>query len=136
MSKNRFENEGDGLYTLRDVPIFEMHENRGFECNEEWMKGAIANFNSQKAAGYRPVVIIGHNVKGQEKENQGFVDNLKLKGQKLYADITRVSKSLKEKILSNAYPSRSVEARQVGPFLSRSGAFPQQSDTCVAIMHI
>jgi hypothetical protein len=53
--------------------------------------------------------VIGHNVKGQEKEAVGFLDNLKYDNQMLYADMTRVPAPVKEKICYNGYPSRSVE---------------------------
>ena len=111
--------EPDGLgYTIKDVPIFETHNNRGFECDEQWLAEAIRNFEAMKKIGYRPVVIVGHNQKGVEKESSGFLDNLKIKeavnyaGEKvkqLYADLVRIPKELKEKIVRNAYPGRSVE---------------------------
>ncbi len=105
----KIEHEGDGFYTIKHVPIFEFHNNRGFECDEAWMRETIQNFEQGKATGYRPSIIIGHNVKGVEKESYGFLDNFILKGKQLYADLVRVPKSLKEKIIQNAYPNRSVE---------------------------
>lgn len=111
--------EADGLgYTIKDVPIFETHSNRGFDCNDQWLTEATQNFETMKKIGYRPVVIIGHNQKGVEKESNGFLDNLRVKeavnyaGEKvkqLYADLVRIPKELKEKIVKNAYPGRSVE---------------------------
>lgn len=110
LSKYKIEREDDGTYTIKDVPIFETHDNRGFDCNEKWLADAIGNFEKERANGHRPVVILGHNVKGaEEKKAKGFLDNLRLKGKKLYADITKVTKALKEDIVQNAYPSRSVE---------------------------
>ena len=114
MPRYNIENDGDGFYTIRDVPIFQEHTNRGFECNNGWLQSAVQNFSNQKASGYRPPIIIGHNVKGTEKEAVGFLDNLAIKGKQLYADLTRVPKVLKEKIVQNAYPSRSVEVLPQG----------------------
>lgn len=105
----RIVSEGDGFYTIKDVPIFETHDTRGFACNDEWMRGAIQNFEADRANGHRPAIIIGHNVKGVEKESYGFLDNFKLKGKRLYADLARIPREIKEKIVRNAYPSRSVE---------------------------
>ena len=109
MAKFKIVAEGDGFYTIKDVPVFEMHTDRGFPCDVAWMKTAITNHNHYKQQGYRPTIIIGHNVKGQEKESVGFLDTLVLKGKRLYADLVRVPKEIKEKIVRNSYPSRSVE---------------------------
>lgn len=109
MSTFKIEHEGDGFYTIRDVPIFEMHNDRGFPCDETWMANAIENHQKYKKEGWRPTIILGHNIKGQEKEAIGFLDNLVLKGKRLYADLTRIPRMVKEKIIQNAYPSRSVE---------------------------
>ncbi len=107
--KFKVEREDDNFYTVRDLPIFECHDTRGFDCNEQWMRDTIDNFKRDKENGHRPTVIVGHNVKGVEKEAVGFLDNLVLKGKRLYADLTRVPKELKEKLQRNAYPGRSVE---------------------------
>jgi len=109
MAKFKIVAEGDGFYTIKDVPVFEMHTDRGFPCDVAWMKTAIANHNHYKQQGYRPTIIIGHNVKGQEKESVGFLDTLVLKGKRLFADLVRVPREIKEKIVRNSYPSRSVE---------------------------
>ena len=109
MAKFKIINEGDGFYTIADVPVFEMHTDRGFPCDAAWMTKAIKNHATYKNSGYLPTIIIGHNVAGQEKESQGFLDKLVLKGKRLYANLTRVPRALKEKIVLNAYPNRSVE---------------------------
>jgi len=109
MAQFKVVSEGDGFYTVKNVPVFEMHTDRGFPCDQTWMKEAIAHHQTYKEQGYRPTIIIGHNVPGQEKEAVGFMDGLVLKGRRLYADLVRVPKAIKEKIVRNAYPSRSVE---------------------------
>ena len=109
MARFKIESDGD-YYTIRDVPIFEEHDNRGFACDTNWMRDAIKNFEQQAAEDHRPIVMVGHNRGGvEEKEAIGFLDNLALKGKRLYADIVRVPKYIKEKIVQNAYPNRSVE---------------------------
>ena len=62
MSKFKIINEGDGFYTVKDVPVFEMHTDRGFPCDQAWMNAAIANHETFKLNGYRPTIIIGHNI--------------------------------------------------------------------------
>ncbi len=101
--------EGDGFYTVKDVPIFQCHDNRGFNCDEEWMRECVQNFTHDRECGHRPAIIVGHNVKGVEKECKGFLDNFRLKGKRLYADLVRIPRDLKERIVQNAFPSRSCE---------------------------
>lgn len=101
--------ENENFYTIKNVPIFEMHNDRGFPCDQNWMTEAINNHLKYKSQGHRPPIIIGHNTPGNEKEAIGFLDNLVLRGKQLYADLVRIPKQWKEKIVTNAYPSRSVE---------------------------
>jgi len=112
LSNYKFEDMGDGFYAVRNLPIFETHNDpERFKCDEAWMKKAIQVFQQMKESGYRPGVIIGHNKKYQteEKPVRGFLDNMKLLGSRLYADIVRIPKWLKEQLEQNAYPNRSVE---------------------------
>ncbi len=102
--------EGSDFYTVQGVPIFQMHTDRGFPCDESWMTTAVQNHALLRAGGYRPTIVIGHNRKGGvEKESVGFLDNLVVKGKLLYADLVRIPKAIKEKIVKNAFPNRSVE---------------------------
>ena len=102
--------EGSDFYTVKEVPIFQMHTDRGFPCDASWMSSAVQNYALRKAGGYRPTIVIGHNRKGGvEKESVGFLDNLVVKGKLLYADLVRIPKAIKEKIIKNAFPNRSVE---------------------------
>jgi hypothetical protein len=102
--------EGDGFYSVKEVPVFEEHSDRGFPCDTRWMQNAIKNHQHYKQNGWRPPIIIGHNIRGgQEKEAVGFLDNLVQKGRRLYADLVRIPREIKEKIIHNAFPSRSVE---------------------------
>ena len=110
MARYKIIDEGNDFYTVKGVPIFQLHTNRGFDCNTDWMTGAIANHTKFKADDYRPTIILGHNKKnGVEKESVGYLDNLVLKGKRLYADLVRIPKEIKDKIVQNKYPSRSVE---------------------------
>jgi hypothetical protein len=101
--------EGD-FFTVKELPIFQTHDDRGFTCDENWMRGAIENHTQYKKRDWRPPIIIGHNQKGgPEKEAVGFLDNLVLKGKQLYADLVRVPGEVIAKFRRNAYPNRSVE---------------------------
>ncbi len=102
--------EGSDFYTVQGVPIFQTHTDRGFPCDVSWMNSAVQNHALLKAGGYRPTIVVGHNRKGGvEKESVGFLDNLVIKGKLLYADLVRIPKAIKEKIVKNAFPNRSVE---------------------------
>jgi len=104
--------DGGYFFTIKEVPIFKTHTDRGYICDDQWMRDAIRNHQKDKENDWLPVVIIGHNRKHLgEKEAIGFVDNLKYDEKKgiLYADLVHIPAEYKEKILKNAYPSRSVE---------------------------
>jgi len=99
------------FFSIKDVPIFEIHDTRGFSCDQNWMNEAISNHDAKKADGFRPMVIVGHNRKGapDEKTAVGFIDNLQIKGKRLFADLVRMPATVIEKIRTNQYPNRSVE---------------------------
>lgn len=101
--------EDAGFFTIKDVPIFMQHSDRGFPCDDTWMKTAIENHQKYAQDGWRPPIIIGHNRPGVEKEAYGFLDGLKIKGKLLYADLVRIPRAIARKIKQNAWPSRSVE---------------------------
>jgi hypothetical protein len=109
------EPDGKGFFKILNVPIFQQHTNRGFDCNDEWMQDAITDFTARRAQGYRPVIVVGHNDRNTkqklkvEKKAYGFLDNLRQKGQLLYADMVKIPAKLMAAIKSNHYPNRSVE---------------------------
>jgi hypothetical protein len=104
--------EDRGKYTIRDVPIFQVHDTR-FNCDQQWLVDAINNHNRHKERGWLPPIILGHNLRGpakkEEKRAVGFFDNLRLIGNEVYADLIRIPKWLLDQIRDNAYPSRSCE---------------------------
>jgi len=103
------EDEKGEFFTVKEIPVFEMHTDRGFACDAAWMADAIKNHEHYASQDWRPPIIVGHNTKGAEKESVGFLDNLRLKGARLYADMVRVPKEIVQKFKRNAWPSRSVE---------------------------
>jgi len=97
-------------YTLRNVPIFKTHDDRGFNCDEKWLDEAIENHNLRKAKGYLPSVFVGHTSKnGEEKEAIGFLDTLYRKGKIIYANIAKIPETIAQKFKANAFPNRSCE---------------------------
>jgi len=103
------EDEKGEFFTIKEIPVFEMHTDRGFACDAAWMADAIKSHEHYASQDWRPPIIIGHNIKGAEKESVGFLDNLRLKGARLYADMVRVPREIVRKFKRNAWPSRSVE---------------------------
>lgn len=100
----------DDTVTIHDVDIFKTHNDRGFDCNEQWMDDAVNNHEKFKSEGFRPAVIVGHNRKGEpEKPVEGIIDKLRRFGKKLFADLKVPIKFFKEMIASGKLPNRSVE---------------------------
>ena len=98
----------DGSFNVLEVPIFKLGKHRGFDYNKEWFEKAKANHIEGLKEGYLPSAIVGHDGT-EEKESVGFLDNLKLKGQNILADITKISPEFFEKIKKRAFPHRSIE---------------------------
>lgn len=96
--------------TIRNVDIMELEEDaKGINMNRDWANEVIATHETRKEkSGYLPTVFLGHNDDNTEKPAIGRLDNLRLIGNKIYADIIRIKNELKEKII-NEYPNRSVE---------------------------
>jgi hypothetical protein len=101
----------DGTYTIRNVPIFELGNHRGFNYDESWARRALQSFARQKSErGYLPPVILGHTRDdGEEKPAVGFVDRLRLVGRRLVGDLSGVAKELFDEIRAGRWPYRSVE---------------------------
>jgi hypothetical protein len=73
------------------------------------MTEALNNFNSLKAdKKFLPRVIVGHQEK-EEKPAVGFLDNLKLQGKIVMADLVNLAQKTFDEIRTKAWPSRSVE---------------------------
>lgn len=104
-----YDNQGEYL-NIRNVDIMELDEDaKDIKVDREWAANAIAIHEERKAkSGYLPTVFLGHNDTADEKPAIGRLDNLRLIGNKIYADIIRIKNTLKDKII-NEYPNRSVE---------------------------
>lgn len=111
--KPRFERQDNGKFAMRAVPIFECHDDRGWECNAEWMRETVSQqFTDKMERSFLPRVIIGHTDDDQaEKPVEAFLDNFQYDEATgwLYADIVDVPLELKELLEDNKFPGRSVE---------------------------
>jgi len=109
-SEHKFLKNEDGTFNILQVPIFELGKHRGHIYDDKWMADALNNFDSLKAdKKFLPRVIVGHTTKDSEKPAVGFLDNLKLQGKTVYADLTKLAQKTFDEIKNKAWPSRSVE---------------------------
>ena len=72
MPRFKIIDEGESFFTVQDVPIFQMHTDRGFPCDTTWMNEAIKNHKVYKDGGHLPTIIIGHNVAEKRKKLSVF----------------------------------------------------------------
>lgn len=117
----RLEENGDRI-TVRNVPIFGTHTDRGYQCDEKFLDRVVADFYAQKAESIRraggdeayamlPPVTVGHTPDDPnvpEPPRVGFMDNVRRGGDQLYADFVDIPKNKWEEI-KHAYPYRSCE---------------------------
>ena len=109
-SEHKSTKNDDGTFNILDVPIFELGEHRGVKYDADWLTEALGNFNSLKTdKKFLPRVIVGHTTKDSEKPAVGFLDNLKLQGRTVYADLVKLAQKTFDEIKNKAWPSRSVE---------------------------
>jgi len=102
----------DGSVNILKVPIFKMGMHKGTDFNDELVDEIIGNHESLKTdEDYFSSVIIGHNEKGQdEKDAEGFMDNLLKDEGIVYADIVKVPRdTFNDSFKKRKYPHRSVE---------------------------
>ena len=109
-SEHKSTKNEDGTFNILDVPIFELGEHRGQKYDQKWMTEALSNFTSLKTEKkFLPRVIVGHTNDKEEKPAVGFLDNLKIKGETVYADLVKLAQKTFDEIKANAWPGRSVE---------------------------
>ena len=109
-SEHKSTKNEDGTFNILDVPIFELGEHRGQKYDQKWMTEALSNFTSLKTEKrFLPRVIVGHTNDKEEKPAVGFLDNLKLQGKTVVADLVNLAQKTFDEIRTKAWPSRSVE---------------------------
>lgn len=108
--------DGKGKFKVPGVPIFCIHNNRGWECDDQWMYKCVENQKAAKSKGFLPRLTVGHNPESPdaaEKPNSGFLDNFTYDATTGYllADYMDVSPELADELKGNKWPGRSVEVK-------------------------
>lgn len=115
------EDSGEGAVNIRNVPVFQEHTDRGYNCDQTWMERCVADFVAQKAesasfAGEQyamlPPLTIGHTPENKDAPEPpviGFVDNLRRMGKYLLADFVGIARENWAKIKAGMFPYRSSE---------------------------
>lgn len=102
----------NGRFTVFNVPIFAtfQDEKRG-EVNEGDLASVIHNFQIDKLKNYRyPRVHIGHHDGNGNQPGAGYLDNLKLDGDMIFADLVEVTPEVFQSIRSKMkFPYVSAE---------------------------
>lgn len=107
----RWRQNSDHTCDVFEVPIFKLGTHRGFDYSSAWANRAIGNFKDDKRQGELPSLIVGHTEDdGTEKPAVGFADNLRLKGDWIFADFVKLSRKVFQELRQGMWPKRSVEA--------------------------
>jgi hypothetical protein len=99
----------DGSINVHDVEIFKLGKHKGFDYSYSWAQQLLNNHRELEQTGYLPSVIIGHNDGFEEKPARGFLQNIRLEGDVLKADITKIPEAVFQSLKNREYPHRSVE---------------------------
>lgn len=100
----------DGSVNIRGLEIFKLCKRDGVDYDEKWFGKAQELFSAEKQNEYLPPAFIGHDVSdGKETEAIGFLDNLKLVGKTVIADIVKVPETIFNGFRERKFPNRSVE---------------------------
>ena len=105
------EEDDDGI-NVRNVHVFTTDS----QFDKKWWDRAIETHREDEEAGnLLPGVHVGHpqrNDKGhpiEEKPNLGFLSNIRRRGEKVFADLVKLSKGAFRKIAGRELPGRSME---------------------------
>ena len=100
----------DGSINIRGLEIFKLCKRDGKDYDETWFQKALNLFASEKKEEYLPPAFVGHEeTEGKETEAIGFLDNLKLIGKTVVADIVKVPQAVFDSFKMRKFPNRSVE---------------------------
>ena len=100
----------DGSINIRGLEIFKLCTRNGKTYDDKWFKRIQKYHEAEKIDGYLPSAVIGHEaIEGIEPESIGLMDNLKLQGKLVYADVLKVPAEAFKKMQERRFPNRSVE---------------------------
>ena len=100
---------GTTRYQIYSIPIITLDEGR--KVTEDTLQSAVEIFSKDKKQGYLPRVFLGHHSKlvDEEREGVGFLDNLTLLDNTIYADIGGITENGWYQLRTGAYTYVSVE---------------------------
>ena len=100
---------GTSRYQIYSIPILTLDEER--KITPETLFSAVQCFQKDREQGYLPRVFLGHHVKviNDEREGVGFLDNLTIRDNVIYADLAGITENGWYQIRTGAYSYVSVE---------------------------
>lgn len=111
MNKYKWQiNKEKTFFNILHIPIFSTSDERHIDKNH--LENVISVFQRDKGKGYLPRVFIGHNdlsPEGTEREGIGFIFNMFLEDDYIYADIVNIPFKYLASFQEKAFPYVSVE---------------------------
>ena len=111
-----------GRVNIHNVPLFMAHQDRNYNCNEQWLDRCIGDFHSQKAQSLKaggtmkhamvPPITLGHTPEdpnAAEPPTIGYVDNLARKGKYLWGSLMGIPGKVFSQLKEGSFPYRSAE---------------------------
>lgn len=102
----------NGRYSILDIPIFEtFNDKKRGEVSEQNLQQIIRNFQEDKLEHYHyPRVHIGHHEGVEDREGAGYMDNLRVEGNMVLADLVEIPPEVFQAIRDEMkYPYVSAE---------------------------
>ena len=115
------EQQPDGKWRIKDIPVFAEHNRDGLDFDVDWMTSAIKKHASRRKEGYQPPLHINHHAPGERVQAAGHFELTRVE-QRMYegkptavllADLTDVPDQIYEEIEKGKLPYRSVEILDV-----------------------
>lgn len=91
----------NGRYTIFDVPIFGVFDDnkRGSVGTEDLHEAIVAFEENKNERSHYPRIHIGHHEKVENRQGAGYLDNLQLRGDTIYADLVEIIPEVFEQII-------------------------------------
>lgn len=91
----------NGRYTIFDVPIFgTFKDDKRGAVEIEDLQHVISSFNENKGENFHyPRIHVGHHEKLENRPGAGYLDNLALKGDTVFADLVEITPDIFEQII-------------------------------------
>lgn len=91
----------NGRYTIFDVPIFgTFKDDKRGAVEIEDLQHVISSFNENKGENFHyPRIHVGHHEKLENRPGAGYLDNLALRGDTVFADLVEITPDIFEQII-------------------------------------